>query len=73
MKDEIKNFEVGEKLLSTAEAARAINLSAYWLHKARSEGRGPRFVRLGRKVFYRHVDLESYVATCVVETAHTRR
>lgn len=73
MKNEINGFVAGEKLLSTDEAAQVIRLSPYWLHKARIEGRGPRYVRLGRKVFYRRADLEAYVANCTVETSHTRR
>lgn len=35
----------------------------------RSLGTGPRYVKIGSKVFYRLVDLESFVSERLVETA----
>ena len=63
---------VGEELLQTPEAAAAMHVSPFWLHKERSQGRGPRFIRIGRKVFYRRSDLRSYLDGCAVETEDTR-
>ena len=65
-------FGVGEELLPTPEAATSLRVSEHWLHKKRSEGRGPRFIRIGRKVFYRRSDLKEYLESRIVETEDTR-
>lgn len=62
-----------QRLLKTDEAAEILRLSTDWLHRARSKGKGPRFVRLGRIVFYRRSDLLEYVENSLVETVDTRR
>ena len=71
-KDISSTPSVSDELLPTAEATEALKLSAHWLHRARSHGKGPRFVRLGRKVYYRRSDIDAYLASCIVETADTR-
>lgn len=49
-------------LLSTAEAAEVVGLTKLTMEHYRSAGRGPRFLRLGRSVFYRRADLDAYLA-----------
>lgn len=53
-------------------AAAYLGRSRSWLDKERAAGRGPRYVMLGRRVFYRLPDLDQYVDGSVVETADTR-
>ena len=47
----------GKALLSTAEAAASLALSARTLKRYRAEGRGPPFLRLGGRVRYTRADL----------------
>ena len=35
------------------------------LQKWRVEGRGPRFLKVGRRVFYRRCDIEEWLQTCL--------
>lgn len=42
------------------ELAHVWGMSVNTLRKWRWEGKGPRFVKLGRKVVYRRADIESY-------------
>ena len=49
-------------VLRTADAAKHLGLSASTLNKWRVDGRGPRFVKLGRSVCYRPVDLDAWLA-----------
>ncbi len=63
-----------EKRLNTHEAAEYLKdigtpFSAGTLEVWRSQGRGPRFSRLNRKVFYYAHDLDEYAKGEVVETA----
>ncbi|GAB3377161.1 hypothetical protein GCM10027431_32770 [Lysobacter rhizosphaerae] len=58
--------------LDTTAAAAYLGRSRSWLDKERASGRGPRYVMLGRRVFYRLPDLERYVENSVVETEDTR-
>ncbi|HEY0113383.1 MAG TPA: helix-turn-helix domain-containing protein [Allosphingosinicella sp.] len=43
------------------DAASQLGLSASTLNKWRTQGRGPRFVKLGRTVCYRLSDLEAWL------------
>lgn len=43
-----------------SELAELWNVSENTLRKWRWEGKGPRFVKLGAKVVYRHTDIEAY-------------
>lgn len=65
-------MEVTERLLPTAKAAEELQMSPYWLHKERAAGRGPRYVRIGKKVFYRPADLHDYIEQSAVETEFSR-
>lgn len=50
------------ELLTVSEAARWAKVSESFLNKARLDGSGPRFLRLGRAIRYRLEDLESWAA-----------
>lgn len=58
--------------MKAQDAAAYLGLAKNTLEKMRSEGRGPRYVRLGNRVFYRRADLDAYVAACTVETTDSR-
>ena len=54
------------RLLTQREAAAVLCLSERTLERLRCTGTGPRFVRAGRCVRYREVDLEAWIAARVV-------
>jgi hypothetical protein len=59
----------GKHTVSEQEAAsQFLGVSAATLRAWRSQGRGPRFARLGRRVVYLITDLEAYLAANCVET-----
>ena len=50
-----------ERLLLPKEAAKILNLSTSWLAKARMDGTGPEFVKLGRAVRYQESSLRKFI------------
>lgn len=50
-----------ERLLLPEDAAKILNLSTSWLAKARVDGNGPAFVKIGRAVRYREASLRKYI------------
>jgi hypothetical protein len=56
---------INSPLLVEKDAALFLNLSVRTLQNWRVSGRGPCFVKIGRRVQYRLADLEEYVATCI--------
>jgi hypothetical protein len=52
----------------TIEAATRLGLKPGTLEVWRSLGRGPRFLKIGRKVFYKIEDLELFANAHLVET-----
>jgi len=58
--------------MKVADAARYIGLSQSTLDTMRSKGRGPRYLRIGGRVYYRKDDLDAYIEAGVVETADSR-
>jgi hypothetical protein len=58
--------------MNVQRAAEYLGLSQSTLNKMRGEGRGPRYVRLESRVFYRRSDLDEYVSRGVRETADSR-
>lgn len=48
-------------LLNTTEAAEVLRVAALTLHRWRKEGRGPAYVEMGRKVYYRRVDIDRWI------------
>ena len=53
-----------ESLLNTVAAARQLGVSPSFLAKARMQGVGPRYRKLGRAVRYAHVDLDHWLQAC---------
>lgn len=58
--------------MNVQRAAEYLGLSQSTLNKMRGEGRGPRYVRLESRVFYRRSDLDEYVSRGVRETTDSR-
>jgi hypothetical protein len=54
------------RLLTQSETAEVLRLSERTLERLRVTGGGPLYVKCGRGVRYREVDLEAWVATRVV-------
>jgi predicted DNA-binding transcriptional regulator AlpA len=50
-----------KEYLTEEEAAKLYSLSAATLRTERSRGRGPRFVKKGRKVLYKKSELDDYL------------
>lgn len=55
-------------VLAAPEAAEYIGTTAGTLAQWRHRGQGPVFLRMGRAVRYRRVDLDAYLETLVAET-----
>ncbi len=51
--------------LETPRAADYLGLSPTTLETWRVHGKGPRFLKLGRRVLYRVSDLDAYLDSCV--------
>ncbi|PZU29897.1 MAG: hypothetical protein DI584_01415 [Stenotrophomonas sp.] len=54
------------------DAAAHLGLSKSTLEKMRVEGRGPRYLKLGGRCFYRRSDLDAYLEAAIVETTDSR-
>jgi predicted DNA-binding transcriptional regulator AlpA len=50
-----------DTLLTTAEVARRLNLSASFFAKARLRGDGPRYSKFNRAVRYRWADVQEWI------------
>ena len=53
-----------ETLLDTVAAARRLGVSESFLAKARMNGTGPRYRKLGRSVRYAQADLDHWLLAC---------
>jgi predicted DNA-binding transcriptional regulator AlpA len=53
-----------EILLDTGAAARRLGVSPSFLAKARMQGTGPRYRKLGRAVRYAQADLDHWLLAC---------
>ncbi|KDE90589.1 hypothetical protein DF40_022480 [Stenotrophomonas maltophilia M30] len=58
--------------LRVSDAAKYLGLGVSTLDKMRTEGRGPRYLKVGNRVFYREADLDAYLEAAVVETTDSR-
>jgi len=61
-----RELNPGERLITTKDAASRLRLSTSWLAKARMQGDGPPFVKLGRAVRYNESALAKWIRS------HTR-
>jgi predicted DNA-binding transcriptional regulator AlpA len=59
--------DVNSPLLPTAEAAKYLRIGQSLLNRMRRENTGPDYVKLGRKVFYRQVELDKYIESNVFD------
>jgi predicted DNA-binding transcriptional regulator AlpA len=59
-------------LLRTTDAARRLGVSASFLEKARVNGSGPVYCKIGRTVAYRDVDIDAWVASLVRQSTSER-
>lgn len=55
-------------LLTQEDVAALCDVTPHTLAMWRSEKKGPSFVKLGRSIFYRRPDVETWVASSVVAT-----
>ncbi len=55
-------------LIREKDVSRRYGFGLPWLRRARRELRGPKFVRLGKMIFYRRADVEAYVTAHEVQT-----
>lgn len=58
-------------LIGTDEAAAWLGMASTTLRRWRSEGRGPRWVRVGRLARYRESDLSEWAEAHVMETGES--
>ena len=54
-------------VVDTMGAAEYLGLHARTLDNWRSQGRGPRYIRVGRRIIYRVADLEEFLESRIVE------
>ena len=48
-------------LLNTTEAAEVLRVAAITLHRWRNAGKGPPYIEMGRKIYYRRTDLDRWI------------
>ena len=56
-------------LLTEQQVAERLNCTKSALRRWRREGRGPRFVKIGRLVRYRQADVEDFIERSTVDLA----
>ncbi len=56
-------------LLTEQQVAERLNCTKSALRRWRREGRGPRFVKIGRLVRYRQADVEDFIERSAVDLA----
>ncbi|WP_414638171.1 helix-turn-helix transcriptional regulator [Azospirillum sp.] len=49
------------RLLKPEEAANVLGMSLAWINKGRIAGYGPRFLRIGRRIFYDAADIQRWL------------
>jgi hypothetical protein len=57
----IKHSRIAIHLLCEREVARILNVSCYWLQRARCEGRGPDYIKFPRAVRYEPEAIERWI------------
>jgi len=53
-------------------AAKRIGMSVSWLQQARFKGRGPRYIKIQKRVLYAVADLDSYTEARKIETSDSQ-
>lgn len=62
-----------EHLLTECDVADITRLSRRTLERLRAAGTGPRFAKLGRRVFYRRSDLEDWIESSLISSTSAAR
>lgn len=60
---------IDERVLSDTEVAERLGVSAFTVRAWRRKGHGPRFMKMGRAVRYRSVDVEAFKEMALVDPA----
>lgn len=55
------------ELLTTQEAAKYLRVSSPKLHHLRQAGKGPKFYKMGKHVYYTKQLLDEYLESCLVD------
>lgn len=66
-RDSTPLVSIEQSLLTQRETSRVLHISQRTLQKWRSEGRGPRWLRVGRRIWYRPADIEEWLDEQVVD------
>ncbi len=62
--------DVNTPLIPTAEAAKYLRIGSSLLNRMRRENTGPDYIKLGRKVFYRQVELDRFIESNAVNNSN---
>lgn len=54
-------------IMSVDEVAAVMDVTPHTLYVWRADGKGPKFVKLGRSVFYRRQDVQDWIDANVVQ------
>ena len=57
-----------QAIVDTMRAAQYLGIGQRTLDNWRSQGRGPRYIRIGSRIYYRIVHLEEYVKANTVDS-----
>jgi len=63
--------EIQNELFRSALAAKYLTLSKQTLDWWRCQGRGPKYLKVGRAVCYRRTDLDEWLSRQVRQSTHT--
>jgi predicted DNA-binding transcriptional regulator AlpA len=61
MEKEMPMSAQDDSVFNSAQAAKFIGLSVWWLVKARSNGTGPKFIKIGRSIRYSKASLIDFI------------
>jgi len=61
------------EVLNERQVSELFSLTIPFLRYARAERRGPRYLKIGKMVRYRRVDVEAFLAAHAVETSERKR
>lgn len=61
--------DVNSPLIPTAEAAKYLRIGQSLLNRMRRENTGPDYIKLGRKVFYRQLELDKFIESNAINNS----
>lgn len=69
----MQNFDsINDERMTTEQAAAYLQFKKCTLDIWRHLGKGPHYMKVGFRVYYRKVDLDSWLASCMVNPASSR-